>query len=135
MLQKLLRIYSYLFAVAASVVYLALGMVSKVSGTHLELDSMPWKGDELSTWLIVLGVLGFISVLCAILGTKLRFLLTIFLIVVVYLTIKGNFTGAHSFADADDFKQTLWISAGALLAAFASLLQLKKKPSVESATK
>jgi len=45
--QKLLRIYSYLFAIASSCAHLALGLISKGTGTQLSLDNMPWKGDDL----------------------------------------------------------------------------------------
>ena len=125
MFQKLLRFYSYLFATAASLAYLGLGLVSKISATQLTLDNMPWKGDELSNWLLGLAALGIISVLAAITGSRLRILLTIFCAILVYVTVKGNFLSTHSFAGTDDFERTIGLSAGAVLAFFASLLQLK----------
>jgi hypothetical protein len=123
--QKLLRIYSYLFAAAASIAYLALGLVSKTSGTQLTLDNMPWKSDELSNWLLGLAALGFISVLAAVTGSRLRILLTIFCAILMYVTVKGNFLSTHSFAGADDFERTIGLSFGSILAFLASLLQLK----------
>ncbi len=124
--QKLLRIYSYLFAAAASLAYLALGVMSKLTGSQLTLDNMPWKGNELTNWLLGLGFLGLIAVIAAVGGGRLRFLLPIFTAIVVYLTIKGNFLGAHSFDGSADFEKTLGLSAGAIVAFLASLLQFRK---------
>jgi hypothetical protein len=131
--QKLLRFYSYLFATAASLAFLGLGLISKVSATQLSLDNMPWKGDELSNWLLGLAAFGIISVLAAITGSRLRILLTIFCAILVYVTVKGNFLSTHSFAGTDDFERTIGLSAGAILAFLASLLQLKSTRTVASA--
>ena len=128
MFQKLLRIYSYLFMAGVSVVYLALGLVSKLTGTQLSLDNMPWKGDELTSWLLGLGVLGLVSVGAALKGGIFRFLLPIFAAVQVYLTIKGNFLGAHSFDGKSDFQQTIALSAGSVVASLCTLLQFKNQP-------
>jgi len=126
--QKLLRIYSYLFALVSAGAYLALGLVSKVLGTPLSLDNMPWKGDELLNWLFGLGILGIGSVVAAVTGSRFRFLLPIYAVIQAYLMIKGNFMGAHSFDGASDFQRTLALTAGSVVAALASLLQLKKQP-------
>ena len=126
MFQKLLRIYSYLFALASSGAYLALALVSKLTGSPLTLDNMPWKGDELSNWLLGIGVLGLASTAAATTGSRWRFLLPIYSIFQLYITIKGNFLGAHSFDGAADFQRTLALSAGSVVAALSSLLQLKK---------
>ena len=127
MFLKLLRIYSYLFATCASLAYLALGTVSKISATPLSMDSMPWKADELLYWLFGLGLLGLISVFAAVTGSRLRILLPIFMAIQLYLTFKGNFMGAHSFDGADDFRQTLAVTLGSLVAFLASLMQLRAR--------
>jgi uncharacterized membrane protein len=124
--QKLLRVYSYLFAATASAAYLALGLISKISGTELSLDNMPWKGSVLADWLLGLAALGIISVLAAISGSRLRVLLIVFCAAVVFVTVKGNFLSTHSFAGADDFERTVALCAGAVIALLASLLQLKR---------
>jgi hypothetical protein len=136
LLQKLFRIYSYLFAAAAALAFLALGLISKISGTQLSLDNMPWSGAELPNWLLGLGALGLIAVLAAVGGGTLRFLLPVFCAILVYLTVKGNFLSAHSFAGEDDFKRTLAVSAGAVVALLASLLQFRstKRPPKPAST-
>ena len=40
------------FAFASACAYLGLGLMSKLSGTQLSLDNMPWTGDQLSNWLL-----------------------------------------------------------------------------------
>ena len=125
MFQKLLRIYSYLFAIATSLVYLGFGMISKVMGQPLTMDNMPWKGEELGNWLLGVGVLGIVATAAAVTGSRLRFLLPIYAFIQLYITIKGYFLGAHSFNGTSDFQQTLALSAGSVLATLASLLQLK----------
>ena len=91
------------------------------------MDNMPWKGDELSNWLLGLGILGFVATAAAATGSRLRFLLPIYSFIQLYVTIKGNFLGAHSFDGATDFQRTVALSAGSVVAALTSLLQLKKK--------
>ena len=130
MFQKLLRIYSYLFAIGSSVAYLALGLAPKFFSTPLSLDNMPWKGDELSQWLLGLGVLGIVATVAAVTGSRLRFLLPVYSLIQLYITIKGNFLGSHSFDGASDFQQTIALSAGSAVAALSSLLQLKRRPTV-----
>lgn len=126
MFQKLLRVYCYLFTIAASVAYLALGLIAKISGTELSLDNMPWKGAVLADWLLGLAALGIIGVISAMTGGKLRFLLIVFCAAVVFVTVKGNFLSTHSFSGADDFERVVALSAGSVVALLASLLQLKR---------
>ena len=132
MFQKLLRIYSYLFATGSSLFYLALGLISKLLGQPLTLDNMPWKGDELSNWLLGLGVLGMGSTAAAAAGgnSRLRFLLPIYSFIQTYVMIKGNFLGTHVFDGPADFQQTVAMSAGSVMAALTSLLQFKKQPAI-----
>ena len=127
MFQKLLRIYSYLFAIVSSLGYLGFGLISKILGQPLVMDNMPWKGEELSNWLLGTGVLGLVGTAAAVTGSRLRILLPIYSFIALYITIKGNFLGTHSFDGAPDFQKTLAISASAVVAALASLLQLKLK--------
>ena len=133
MFQKLLRIYSYLFAIVSSAAFLGLGLISKVLGQPLTMDNMPWKGDELSNWLLGVGVLGVGATVAAATGSRFRFLLPIYSIIQLYITIKGNFLGTHSFDGTPDFQQTVALSAGSVAAALASLLQLKSKPAAAEA--
>ena len=128
MFQKLLRIFSYLFAIASAGAYLALGSISKLSGMPLSLDNMPWKAEELSNWLLGFGVLGVAGVAAAVTGSRLRFLLPVYSLIQLYVTIKGNFLGAHAFDGAADFQRTLALSGCSVVAALASLLQLTKRP-------
>ena len=93
------------------------------------MDSMPWKADELLYWLFGLGLLGLISVGAAVTGSRLRIFLPIFMAIQLYLTFKGNFMGAHSFDGLDEFKQTIALTLGSLVAFLASLMQLRAQRS------
>ena len=126
MIQKILRIYSYVFQLAMSLVCLGLGAVSKFTGTPLDMDSLPWKGAEASNWLIGLGLIGLVAIAAAVSGSRLRFLLPVYSVILLYFLVKGNFFSAHGFEGAPDFQKTIGIAATSAIAALASLLQFKK---------
>jgi hypothetical protein len=127
-----LRVFSYVFAGCVGAGLLALGLVSKMSGNDLSLESMPWKGEELTNWLIGLGIFGLVASLAAAF-TKgpARFLLPIFCLIFAFLAVKGNFLSpAKSFGSVGEFQLTIVFVVGAILAALGSLLQFKKRSSV-----
>lgn len=129
-IEFVLRIFSYVFTLGSSVGMLGLGLVSKLSGNELKMDNMPWKGDDLATWLVGIGVFGLLSAgLAALTKGPGRFLLPLFGVFLAYLMVNGNFlTPAKSYENLADFQQTAWYTGGTVVNALASLLQLKKKP-------
>lgn len=127
-----LRVFSYVFAGCVGAGLLGLGLVSKMSGNDLSLESMPWKGEALTTWLICLGIFGLVASLAAAF-TKgpARFLLPIFSLTFAYLAVNGNFlTPAKTYASVGEFQLTVAFVAGAVGSALASLMQFKKRTSV-----
>ena len=126
MIQKILRIYSYVFQIVASGGFLGLGLVSKLTGTPLALDNLPWKGEEASNWLIGLGLLGLSATAAAASGSRWKLLLPIWSVILLYVLVKGNFFSAHMFDGVPDFQKTIALAASSVVATLASLLQFKK---------
>lgn len=127
-----LRVYSYVFSIASSLGLLGLAIVAKMSGEadSLVVQALPWKGVELSNWLLILGLFGLIAGAGAAF-TKgiLRYLLPLWAVAFAYLMVKGNFLNpAKGFEGPTEFYQTITYTVGVVLNALASLLQLKKRP-------
>lgn len=127
-----LRVYSYVFSVASSLGLLGLAIVAKMSGEAdtLVVQALPWKGAELANWLLILGLLGLVAGAgAAFTKGALRYLLPLWAVAFAYLMVKGNFINSgKTFEGPTEFYQTLSYVAGVVVNAFASLLQLKKRP-------
>ncbi len=124
-----LRVFSYVFTAASGVVLLGLGIVGKSSGDVLTLQSMSWKGSELTMWLMILGITGILAAaLAAFTKGSLRYLLPVWAVIFAYLSVKGNLMSpAKSFASVDEFQWTVAFVVGAVVSALSSLLVFKKK--------
>ncbi|BDC49050.1 hypothetical protein F183_A13660 [Bryobacterales bacterium F-183] len=127
-----LRVYSYVMSIASSLGLLGLAVVAKMSGEadSLVVQALPWKGEELTNWLLGLGIVGLISGAgAAFTKGPLRFLLPLWSVYFAYLMVKGNFLSTtKTFDGPTEFYQTISYVAGLVVSAFASLLQLKKRP-------
>lgn len=124
-----LRVYSYVFAAGTGLVLFGLGVVAKSSGDVVAFQNMPWKGAELTTWLLALGLTGLLAAAGAAL-TKglLRFLLPVWTLVWAVLMVRGNFMlPAKSYATVDEFQVTVAYAVGAVGAFLGALTILKKK--------
>ena len=128
MIGVLLRTYSYLYHVALSVLVLAVSLVAIFSRSHtLKLDMLPWKGKQLTYWLLAAALSGLVSILLAWVG-KLRLLFLLYTLAVVSLMFRGYFLGGYTFRGKDEFHLAIWLTAGALLAVLGAWSQLRRKP-------
>jgi hypothetical protein len=124
----LLRVFCYLFHTLISVALLALGVVGVAADAqHMKVQMLPWQGTELTHWLIGLGIVGLLSVFLAVTG-KLRFLLPLWSVYVLWLLVKGVFlTPSVSFDGPSDFHNWLWLIGGAVLALIGSFTLLGQR--------
>jgi hypothetical protein len=86
----------------------------------MKLETLPWQGAELNRWLIILGVVGLLSVILALMDW-FRLLLPLWSIYVLAMLVKGVFLSpAVSFDGRTDFDNWLWLIAGAVVAMIGS---------------
>jgi hypothetical protein len=124
----LLRIFSYLFHFVLSLALLALGCVAVLSGAqNLKLDVLPWHGRELNHFLLLAGLVGLLSVILAMTG-KFPYLFPLWSLAVVVMLVRGVFLSpAFTFTGPDQFKNALWLAAGALAAFAGSLTVFRRR--------
>lgn len=79
------------------------------------------EGGALNGWLIGAGLVGLISVICAISGV-FRLLFPLWAAAVLVALIRGVFfSNEMTFSGPEGFREILWLTAGALVAFLASL--------------
>lgn len=114
-MDRLLKLYSIAFLTVLCLFFLAIGIISKGTGNPLQFSQLPWSGDSLATWLILLSLVGLAAVALGARG-KLRWLLALFALYVFAQTVWGFYFGPHRFEGYDDFRWSLWFSLAALAA-------------------
>ena len=122
----LLRFYSYVFHLAASFFFLALGFVSGVSSVPLHLDAIGLPPEKALLGVFVLGIAGLVSTLLALTGT-FRLLFPIWAAVVAWLMIKGFFLSSLSFSGPESFRWAVLLTLGGIAAFFGALWTLKPR--------
>jgi hypothetical protein len=127
MIGLVLRLYSYLYHLVLCLVMLGLGIVAAAGGMHdLHLSMLPWKGAELTHWVLILSIAGLASVLLAITGV-FRYLFPVWCLTVLVLMIRGFFLSQFSYDGPAHFRTVVLLVAGALLAFLSSLQLLRPK--------
>ena len=129
LIHLVLRVYTFVFSLGSSLSLLGLGLVAKLSGqNNLVMQNMPWKGEELTNWLLGLGAFGFLaSILGAAAKGPARFLGLLWTMIFAFLMIRGNFFSARTYEGVEDFQQAAWITMGSVGAVITSLLTSRKK--------
>jgi hypothetical protein len=128
----ILRLYSYLYHLILSLFLLGLGIVASIGGMHnLNLGMLPWKGAELTHWVIGLAIAGLVSILLAVSGV-FRYLFPIWCLTVVVLMIRGFFLSPFAYHGPDEFRGVVWLVVGAIGAFLSSLQLFKPKESLRS---
>jgi hypothetical protein len=123
----LLRIYSYLYHAALSLLLLALGLVALQSPSHtLKLDMLPWSGGALTRWLLGLGLAGLLSVFLALIG-KWRLLFLLWAAAAFVLMFRGYFLGSYVFSGESEFRYAAYGTLGAMFAVLGAWSALRKK--------
>src|SRR5437660_7385585 len=123
----LARVYSYLYHVILALLLLGISLVAILSHSNtLNLGMLPWKGSELTYWLLGAALFGLLSILLAWVG-KLRFVFLLYALAVFGMMFRGYFLGPYSFSGKYEFQMAILLTAGALLAIPGAFLQLWKK--------
>ena len=122
-----MRWFSYLFHAVLTLFLLALSLVALTSGQQLELAMLPWQGKDLTYYLLGGAVIGLLAVVLAV-GRKARPLFFLWSLVVLVLMIYGFFFSRYHFAGPSAFHRALYLTAGAILAAFGAWFQLRRNP-------
>jgi hypothetical protein len=126
-LSSILRLYTYSYHLLLCLFLLALGIVASIGDQHnLLLPMLPWKGAELTRWLLILGVAGLVSALLAITGI-FRYLFPVWCLVAAVLMIRGFFLSQYVYDGPSHFQRVVWLVSGAIAAFLASLPLLRPK--------
>lgn len=126
-LRALMRIFSYFYHALLTLFLLALSMLALTSGQSLHLDMLPWTGDSLTYWLLFSALAGLILVILAIRRT-LRPLFFVWSLAVLLMMIRGFFFSSYHFAGRQDFLRALYLTVGAVIAAFGAWFQAGRQP-------
>lgn len=121
-----MRAFSYLFHGLLTLFLLAISAMALSSGQILHLEMLPWHGQSLSYWLLFSAVAGLVSLILAILRTW-RLLFVLWSVAVLAVMVRGFFLSPYAFAGRPEFYRALYLSAGALIAAFGAWFQLRLK--------
>ena len=126
MIGALVRIYSYVYYLALALLLLGISLVALLSHSNtLNLGMLPWKGSELTYFLLGAGVLGLLAILLSWMG-RLRFLLLLYALAVFGLMFRGYFISGYSFGSKEEFRMAIWMTAGALLAICGAWSQFRR---------
>lgn len=126
MVQAILRVYSYAVHVALALISLAVSTVAAMSEhASLNIDFLPWSGEELVKWLFAIGFLGLFSVYSAWKGI-LRFVFLVWAILITGLVGRGVFASDHRFEGVDDFRWALIILFAVALTILGALSRVRQ---------
>lgn len=124
-----LRLYTYVFSFGSSLGLLGLGTFAKMTGDTLVLQNMPWKGEELTGWLLGLGSFGLVSSIAGAMAKgPLRFLAPVWSAIFTVLMVKGNFMSpTKTYENLADFQQTVALTVGQAGSVITGLLVARNK--------
>jgi hypothetical protein len=135
----LFRIYSYLYHLILALFLLGIATVAIVThlqahpsegASHLNLPMLPWTGHPLVHWLLGASLFGLISIALAWRG-KLRFLFLLYSVAVFGMMFRGYFLGGYVFSGKDEFRMTIWLTVGALVAIVGAWSQFRRAPKMK----
>lgn len=131
MFAKIIRAFAYLYHIALALFLLGLAGVALTTSRSLNLEMLPWKGADLTQWLLWGSIGGLISVVLAVTGV-FRFLFPVWALLVVVLMCRGFLLQPYSFGGKDPFYQVLALIIGAVIASLASLTLFKPRRRLRS---
>jgi hypothetical protein len=121
----LMRLFSYMYHLVLSLFLLGLGLVGWMSSSAtLSAPWLAWEGDHVKL-LVSAGIVGLLSLILAVTG-KFRLLFVLWTLAVVIMMFRGFFSGPYTYDGMEEFKTTLWMFAGAVVAFLASLTGRRK---------
>jgi len=122
-----MRVFSYIYHGLLALFLLGIAIVALSSGQQLQLEMLPWQGPALTWWLLSAALLGLASVILAI-CRMWRPLFFLWSLAVLVLMARGFFFSHYYFAGPPEFRGALYLTAGALIAAFGAWFQLRREP-------
>lgn len=119
LVEKIMRMFSYLFHSLLALFLLAVAAVAWFSGpSTLKIGVLPFEGPNSSYWLVGCGLVGIASVYLA----AKRILPVVFLVwslAVFVMLVRGYFLSRYSF-DSGGMSTALLLVAGSAIAALAA---------------
>jgi hypothetical protein len=124
----ILLIFSYLYHFLLGLILTVIASLALASGqNNLNLAMLPWKGGQLTYWVLALGIGAIIFVLLAV-TNLFRWLFPIWCLIVVWLMFRGFFVaGTYTFSGPSSFRGVVWLFLGAIVAFLASLQLYKSR--------
>ena len=124
----ILLIFSYLYHFLLGLILTAVGSLALASGqNNLNLAMLPWKNEQLTYWVLTLGIGAIVFVLLAV-TNLFRWLFPIWCLIVVWLMFRGFFiAGTYTFSGPSNFRSVVWLFIGAIVAFLASLQVYKPR--------
>jgi hypothetical protein len=126
-LRALMRVFSYLFHGLLALFLLAISLLAWSSGQPLQLEMLPWQGPPLTAWLLGTALVGLACVILAIFR-KWPWLFFLWSLAVLVMMARGFFLSHYYFAGPAEFHRALYLTAGALIAAFGAWFQVRRAP-------
>jgi hypothetical protein len=125
-LRALMRVFSYLFHGLLTLFLLAISILALSSGQPLHLDMLPGEGSALTWWLFGAALAGLALVILAIFR-KWRPLFFLWSLAVLAIMARGFFFSNYHFAGPPEFHGALYLTAGALIAAWGAWFQARRE--------
>ena len=125
-LGALVRVFSYLFHGLLTLFLLGISVVALSSGQSLHLEMLPWQGQTLAYWLLCAALAGLVTVVLAV-RRKWRLLFFLWSLAVLVTMARGFFFSHYYFTGPPEFHRALYLTAGALIAAFGAWSRLRQE--------
>jgi len=106
---------------------LGVSTVAYLSHNTLKMPFLPWSGESLTTWLMVGGIIGIVSIVLAVTGI-FRYLFPLWAFIMLVVLVRGFLLPGYAFESRSEFNQIMLIIAGALVAFLASLTLFSRRP-------
>ena len=127
-LVSILRVFSYGYHTLLGLFLLGVGLVGKFSAAHttFQAPALPGEGDEQITYAIGMGLIALLTVGLAVIAS-FRPPFILWTLAAVILFFRGFFWEPYYYSNLEEFKLTLYLFAGAVVAFLSALPSLEKK--------
>lgn len=127
-LVSILRVFSYGYHILLGLLLLGVGAVGKFSEAHTSFSTpvLPGEGDTQVSYALAFGLTALGTVALSVLA-NFRPPFILWTLAAVVLFFRGFFWAPYYFSDMEDFKFTLWLFGGAVLAFIGTLPAVEKR--------
>jgi len=122
----LLRVFSYLYHTILCLFLLGVWLAADPVHAVPRLAFVPFTNEHMLTGILLLSLAGLASTVLAVTGI-FRFLFPIWTGVVLWFLLSGYFLSGYTFANADAFRNAVWLTLGAVVGFVGGLLVLRKR--------